>query len=213
MITTGLGFVLGRLMLDLSGGSLTIGLLLGMVLSLLIGMGLPTPAAYSVIAIVVVPVLIDLGVADLSAHFFGFYFGVFSSISPPVAVGVLTAVRISGSSFMTTAMECMKLGAIGFLLPFMFVAFPGVLSLSEFGLNEFFAILLLLLATFMLGSVFYGSFIGRLSYWERGILTTGPVGFAIYLFVPAVWLALVGPAALAVVVLHRLRRRSIGELI
>lgn len=203
MTTTGLGFTLGRVMLEWSGGNLAIGLLLGMVISLLIGMGLPTPAAYTVIAIVVVPVLIDLGVPDLSAHFFGFYFGVFSSISPPIAVGVLTAVRISGCGFMATAMECMKLGSVGMILPFMFVFYPGTLDLGQFGVSELIAIVLILIATLMIGATFYGSLFGRLSVWERGILALGPITTVIYMFNQMVWLGLIGPAALIAIVAWR----------
>jgi TRAP transporter 4TM/12TM fusion protein len=203
MITTGLGFKLGRLMLDISGGNLFVGLVLGMLLSLLIGMGLPTPAAYTVIAIVVIPVLIDLGVTDLAAHFFGFYFGIFSSISPPVAVGVLTAVRISGAGFFDTAWECIRLGSLGFLLPFLFVAYPSTLDVTALTVPALSAAALLMLATFMAGCAFYGELLGRLATWERALLTLGPVAFIMFLFMPSVWIPLFAVALLVGVIARR----------
>lgn len=206
MITTGLGFLLGGLMLDWSGGSLAMGLILGMLFSLGIGMGLPTPAAYSVIAIVVVPVLIDLGVDDLAAHFFGFYFGVFSSLSPPVAVGVLAAVRISGGRFMATATECMKIGFLGFLLPYLLVAYPTALQFPNLGVRAIVAGLLSLVATYMAGCALYGHFFGRLERWERAVLALGPVGFVAYLFDGAMWLAVAVVACLVGIGARRVLR-------
>lgn len=203
MTTTGLGFLLGRLMLEWSGGDLVVGLTLGMIFCLVIGMGLPTPAAYSVIAIVVVPVLIDIGVEDLAAHFFGFYFGIFSSISPPVAVGILTAVRISGARFMSTAVECLKLGCLGFLLPFFMVAFPGLLDFPHIDLDIVFAACLLLVATYMAGCAFYGDLLGRLSPWERGLLALGPVGCIAFMFSPDIWVPTVTIVGFLTIVARR----------
>lgn len=209
MTTTGLGFTLGRVMLDLSGSNLYIGLVLGMVLSLIIGMGLPTPAAYTVIAMIIVPPLIDLGVEPIAAHFFGFYFGIFSSLSPPVAVGVLTAVRISGAGFMPTARECIKLGCIGLLLPFLFVAFPEVLDPANLSLRGAVAALLMVISTYMIGCAFYGVLGGRLSVFERMALAVGPVVTVAYLFAPSVWLGTAVPAILVCIMLAQ-RWRTIG---
>jgi TRAP-type uncharacterized transport system fused permease subunit len=80
-----------------------------MAIAIVIGMGLPTPAAYSLCAIVMIPSLIDVGVDPLVAHFFGFYFAVYSAFTPTVAVGVLMAVRISGGSFAGTVVETSSL--------------------------------------------------------------------------------------------------------
>ena len=211
LITTGLGIRLGRLMIETSGDSLAIGLVLGMIISLFIGMGLPTPAAYSLIAIVVIPSLIDLGMPPIAAHFFGFYFAVYSSLTPPVAVGVLTAVRISGAGFMSTARECLRLGGVGLLLPFMFVAFPNILEFPNIEPVTWIASAVMLVGSYMLGVALYGSFRGPLSGAERGFMLIGPVTFLVFLYFKDLWLAALIPAAFLIFVAYRYRSTPEGN--
>lgn len=184
LVTTGAGLSLGRLMIELSAGSFTVGLILGMVVALFIGMGLPTPAAYALIAIVVVPSLIDLGLKPLVANFYGFYFAIFSTLTPPVAVGILTALRISNGSFMGTAIECFKLGGVCFLVPFLFVAFPNILDFPDLTLATLIMLPSFAVATFMLSAATYGAIPGRhIGTTERWLLLAcGPVLFALTLF-------------------------------
>src|SRR3546814_13768631 len=85
-----------------------------MVISLILGMGLPTPVAYIIVALAVVPFLQLLQVPPLQAHFFVFYFAVFSTLTPPVAVSVLAAAKLAGASQMDTAIDAMKLAATTF---------------------------------------------------------------------------------------------------
>ncbi len=208
LITTGLGIRLGRLMIETSGDSLAIGLVLGMIISLFIGLGLPTPAAYSLIAIVVIPSLIDLGMPPLAAHFFGFYFAVYSSLTPPVAVGVLTAVRISGAGFMGTAWECLRLGGVGLLLPFMFVAFPNILGFPNIEIETWIASVLMLIGSYMLAAALYGYFRGELSAGERLFLLIGPVAFLTYLVLRYPWIAVITPGAFTLFVVYRRKKTS-----
>lgn len=207
LTTTGLGVTLGRLMIEVSRESLTVGLVLGMIISLVIGMGLPTPAAYALIAIVVVPSLIDLGIQPIAAHFFGFYFAIYSSLTPPVAVAVLTAIRISGGGLMSTAWECIRLGGVSILLPFVFVAFPSVLGFPDITLKAGVVFVLTLSASFMMACSLYGVLRGRLGWGERLILLLGPATFLAYLFTGAPWLGVVAPALLAAVYAYR---RQVG---
>ena len=185
LVTTGAGLALGRLMIEVSAGNLAIGLVLGMLVALFIGMGLPTPAAYALIAIVVVPSLIDLGLAPLVANFYGFYFAIFSTLTPPVAVGILTALRISNGSFMGTAVECFKLGGVCFLVPFLFVAFPNILEFPNLEIETIAILPAFVLATFMLSAATYGAVPKRmLGGTERVFLiVAGPVGFTLTLFI------------------------------
>jgi len=196
--TTGTGLSLGRLVSMLTGDSPILGLLIGMGVALLIGMGLPTPAAYALIAVVVVPALIDSGLAPLTAHMYGFYFAILSTLTPPIAVGVLTAMRISGGTFLGTTKECFALGGVCFLVPFAFVAMPELLAPRELGLEGVFGIAMALFATAMLSAGIYGAFGVRLRAMERiGAVIIGPVSFLLYLWDVGWWLALVGPFALA----------------
>lgn len=197
LVTTGAGLSLGRLMIDVSSGNLAIGLILGMCVSLVIGMGLPTPAAYALIAIVVVPSLIDLGLSPMVANFYGFYFAIFSTLTPPVAVGILTAIKISDGTFLGTAWECFKLGAVCFLVPFLFVAYPNILGFPNLVAETWAMVAAFAIATFMLSAAIYGAIPTRqLSLPERIVVfVLGPALFGATLFVEgAVWHALT-PAA------------------
>lgn len=210
LVTTGTGLSLGRLMIEVSQGSLTIGLILGMLVALFIGMGLPTPAAYALIAIVVVPSLIDLGITPLVANFYGFYFAIFSTLSPPVAVGILTAIRISDGTFMGTAWECFKLGGVCFLLPFLFVAFPNILGFPNIEMTTFAMIGAYVLATVMLSAATYGAVPGRLLGSTERLLIglAGPVVFTLTLFSTGVLLHLITPLFFVVWIIWHARQRT-----
>ncbi|WP_268956658.1 TRAP transporter permease [Roseovarius salincola] len=94
-------------------------LLIGaMLLSLVLGMGLPTPIAYVVASLAVVPFLQEVGVDLLRAHFFVFYFAVFSTLSPPVAVSVLAAAKLARASFWSTIVRSLQIASTTFIIPF-----------------------------------------------------------------------------------------------
>ncbi|MEP1612753.1 MAG: TRAP transporter fused permease subunit [Roseobacter sp.] len=212
LVTTGTGLSLGRLMIEASAGNLAIGLILGMLVSLVIGMGLPTPAAYALIAIVVVPSLIDLGIEPLVANFYGFYFAIFSTLSPPVAVGILTAIRISNGTFMGTAWECFKLGGVCFLLPFLFVAFPNILGFPNIEPATIAMIGAYFFATIMLSAATYGAVPGRLlGRLERQIVAVvGPVIFVLTLFVDSITLHLITPVSFILWMIWHVKQRKLA---
>lgn len=118
---TGLSQKISFRMVALGGGVLVVVLVLAMISSILFGLGMPTPAAYILVVILVAPALTELNVPDITAHFFVFYFAMLSAITPPVAVAVAVGSRIADSSFMTTGKQALRIGAAGFLIPFAFV--------------------------------------------------------------------------------------------
>ena len=95
-------------------------LFFAMCIAILLGMGMPTTAAYAVAASVVAPGLVELGIPQLTAHFFVFYFAVVSAITPPVALASYAAAGISGSNPMETSVASFKIGIAAFIVPFMF---------------------------------------------------------------------------------------------
>ena len=106
-----------------------------MLVSLVLGMGLPTPVAYLVVALTTVPFLQEFGLPSLIAHMFVFYFAVYSTISPPVAISCLAAAKISGGTFFGTAWEAMKLSLPTFIIPFVFVYNPDLLTFPRLTAN------------------------------------------------------------------------------
>lgn len=124
---TGLGFRLSILLVDLSGGKLVLLLFLTMVVSLILGMGLPTSAAYLVLATLVAPAIIKLGVQPIAAHLFIFYFGVISNITPPVALAAYAAAGIAQCNPNKTGFKAFRIALSGFIIPFVFVYEPVLL--------------------------------------------------------------------------------------
>ena len=124
---TGVGNVLGNYILDISQGNLFLTLILVMIMSIIMGMGMPTVAVYIVQATVTAPVLMELGIPALTAHFFCFYFGIIACITPPVAVPSYAAAAIAGSNPSSTGWAAFKMAIPAFLIPFVFVYEPGML--------------------------------------------------------------------------------------
>ena len=127
---TGLGLKFTGLILYIAGNSLAPALVLTMVAGIILGMGLPTTAAYIVQAALLIPALIKLGVPLIAAHLFVFYFAIISAITPPVAMAVYAAAGISGSDLWKTGLSALKIGAAGFIVPYMFVYGPSLLLIG-----------------------------------------------------------------------------------
>ncbi len=117
---TGVGARFSSLLLDLAAASQLLALFFAMCIAILLGMGMPTTAAYAVAASVVAPGLVQLGIPQLTAHFFVFYFAVVSAITPPVALASYAAAGISGANPMETSVASFKIGIAAFIVPFMF---------------------------------------------------------------------------------------------
>ena len=124
---TGVGARFSSLLLGLAGVSQLLALFFAMLISIMLGMGMPTTAAYAVAASVVAPGLINIGIEPLVAHFFVFYFAVVSAITPPVALASYAAAGISGDNPMGTSVASFKIGLAAFIVPFMFFYSPAML--------------------------------------------------------------------------------------
>ena len=124
---TGVGARFSALLLDLAAQSQLLALVFAMGISIILGMGMPTTAAYAVAASVVAPGLIEIGIQPLVAHFFVFYFAVVSAITPPVALAAYAGAAIAGAEPMRTSVTSFKVGLAAFIVPFMFFYSPGLL--------------------------------------------------------------------------------------
>jgi TRAP transporter 4TM/12TM fusion protein len=117
---TGVGARFSSVLLSIADTNQLLALFFAMCISILLGMGMPTTAAYAVAASVVAPGLVQLGIPALTAHFFVFYFAVVSAITPPVALASYAAAGISGANPMATSVASFKIGISAFVVPFMF---------------------------------------------------------------------------------------------
>ncbi|HET7875732.1 MAG TPA: TRAP transporter fused permease subunit [Methylomirabilota bacterium] len=130
---TGVGVKLSEFIVGASGDSLLGALFFAMLVCLILGMGLPTTAAYVLAASVVAPALIKLGTLPLAAHLFVFYFAIISAITPPVCAAVYVAAAIARADWLKTGLIATRLGLAGFVAPYMFVYAPALLWQGSLG--------------------------------------------------------------------------------
>lgn len=124
---TSVGLVVGNNIISLAGENLLIAAFLTMIISILLGMGVPVTAAYIIVAAITVPILIELGVTPIAAHMFGLYYAALSSITPPVALASYAAAGIAGADANKVSIESVKIGIVGFIIPFFFLFNPVLL--------------------------------------------------------------------------------------
>lgn len=128
---TGLGLRMSSIVLGISQGSLPLLLVLTMLCGVILGMGMPTPAAYIILAVLLAPGLVEFGVPVLAAHLFVMYCAGVSAITPPVALASYAAAAIANSDPWRTSLTALKLGLASFIVPFMFVFAPSILGLGS----------------------------------------------------------------------------------
>lgn len=150
-------------LLSLSEGSVYLSLLLAMVGCIIMGMGLPTVAAYIIGAVLFVPAIQELGINPLAAHFFIFYYCVLSMVTPPVALASFAAAAVGKASAVQTSISAFGFSLVAFFVPFAFVFDPGVLaqgSATQIGFSA-----LSLLASTALWAVAFAGWAGRPLGW------------------------------------------------
>lgn len=197
---TGVGLMLSSLIVEVGAGNIWAILLLTALASFVLGMGLPTSAAYLLLAVLVAPALTRLGMPAISAHMFIFYYGLVSAITPPVALAAYAAAGISGADANATAVESIRLGFVKLLIPFLFFTMPGILMVGS-GVQIGLAIVLATLSTMGLTLAFSGWLVRPLNWPERGILVLGALLTVWPTAVDAVDLATLSARAVGIVLL------------
>ena len=200
---TGVGARFSSVLLELAGVSQLIALFFAMCIAILLGMGMPTTAAYAVAASVVAPGLVEIGIPQLTAHFFVFYFAVVSAITPPVALASYAAAGISGANPMATSVASFKIGIAAFIVPFMFFYNSALLMEGE-TLEILRAGATAVFGVFLLSSGVQGWFIGSRTAW---FLRAGLIVAALFMIEGGIVTDLVGiGSAVAVYLIQKLVR-------
>ena len=145
VFVSGLGLKFTQSVIDLSGGMLFPLLCLTAISAIILGMGMTTTAVYITVAALIVPSLIQAGVTPIAAHMFAFYFGVVSTITPPVALASFAGAAIAKSPPMATAVESSKVGIAKYIVPFAFIYNPSLLMEGSY-LISLYSLLSVLLA-------------------------------------------------------------------
>ncbi|MFN3509041.1 MAG: TRAP transporter permease [Allorhizobium sp.] len=169
---TGVGARFSSLLLGIAEQNQLLALFFAMCISIVLGMGMPTTAAYAVAAAVVAPGLVNLGIPVLTAHFFVFYFAVMSAITPPVALAAYAGAALAGSDPMKTSVESFKIGLAAFVVPFMFFYSQAMLMQGTW-LEVGHVFVTASLGIYMLAAAVQGWFFGRLTTPLRLVLLIG----------------------------------------
>jgi TRAP transporter 4TM/12TM fusion protein len=128
---SGIGMQFSFVLIKLSGGELWLALVYTAFAAFILGLSLPTTAVYLTLAIIVAPGLVQMGVPKMAAHMFILYMGVTSDLTPPTCLSPFAAAGIAGSPPMATAWQAMRLGAVLYIVPFMFVYSPALLAMGS----------------------------------------------------------------------------------
>ena len=144
MICAGAGIIIGVINMSGIGFSLALALgdigqiyglfvmlILTALISIILGMGMPTSAVYIIVAMLLAPSIMDMGVPAIAAHFFVFYFGLVSMLTPPVAIASYAAASLAKADLKATSMAGLKLGLSAFIMPFYFIYNPGLLLIGS----------------------------------------------------------------------------------
>jgi TRAP transporter 4TM/12TM fusion protein len=174
---TGLGVKLTSVILSASGGTLWIALLLTALAGLVLGMELPTTAAYVICAAVAAPALVELGVPELYAHLFVFWYALLCTITPPVCGNVFIAAGIAQTPWLPVAGNAMRLGIGLFIVPLGFIANPDLLQLAAAPLSALLAMAKLAVGLYLIAFAVIGGV--RKPLVELSRLLALPLGLAI----------------------------------
>lgn len=204
---SGLSFVITLQILAASGGMIFVMLLLTALLSILLGMGMPTVGVYILLATLIAPSLVELGIEPLAAHMFVLYFGILSMITPPVAIASFAAANIAGTSPWKTAFSSLRIGIGIYVIPFIFVLNPEMLTFQDTSnlwvVLPSTAILIVLLTAFSIGA-----FTGPMTVTARATILAVALALLASLLTfggstVTLWVASLGGAALLWVSLRK----------
>ena len=202
---TGIGVIFGDMMIQLAHSMLFPSLVFTAVTCIILGMGLPTTAAYVIAASILAPSLIKLGLTPLTSHLFVFYFACLSAITPPVALAAYAGAGIAKCSPMTTAVEACKLGFAGFIVPFAFCYSPAMMMQGT--VPEILSVFLTaFIGTAVISGGFQGWLFWRLNIVERIILIVS----GLLLFIPGSVTDIAGLAITAALLLLNLKKWEKG---
>jgi TRAP transporter 4TM/12TM fusion protein len=195
---TGLGLRMQSILLALSGGELWAALIFTAIGSIILGLGVPTTANYIIMATLMAPALVHLGVPLLAAHLFVFYFGILADTTPPVGLGAYVAAGIARAGPIRTAVEGFKFSITAFIIPFMFVYNPVLILLGEIRILELgWVVISGLIGVYALSVMKEGWWRTRANVIERVLMTLA----AILLIQPSVLVDVGGFAIMAAVYL------------
>ena len=201
---TGLAYMLFNSIVSVAGNHLIIALFLTMLCCIVLGMGVPTTANYCIMAATCAPILVQMGVPMIAAHFFVFYFGIVADLTPPVALAAYAGAAIAQANPMKTAVTATKLAIGAFIVPYVFALNPAMMFINTTGVFEVVLIVISsLVGIFAVSASLEGYIMAHMKWYERIISACG----GLLLIYPGLVTDLIGLSLVAVVVLLQLITR------
>ncbi|MBE5808790.1 MAG: TRAP transporter permease [Clostridiales bacterium] len=202
---TGLANRLISAIVSVSGNSMLLGLVLTMFCCIVLGMGVPTTATYCIMASTCAPILIQMGVPQIAAHFFVFYYGIVADITPPVALAAYAGAAIAKGKPMATGVTATRLAIGAFIIPFVFAYTPSILFIGDVA----WYMMVLNVITAVLGMVgvaagLSGYLFANMNILERMMM----IGGGLCLIFPGILTDVIGIALLALVAVWQFARRG-----
>ena len=191
--TTGLAYKLFNGIVALAGNHVIIALFLTMICCIVLGMGVPTTANYCIMAATCAPILVQMGVPMIAAHFFVFYFGIVADLTPPVALAAYAGAAIAQANPMKTALTSTKLAIGAFIVPYVFALNPAMLFIDTTAIEVITICITSLIGMFGVSAALQGYLFENMKWYERVVSAVGGL-LLIYpgLVTDAIGLALIG---------------------
>ena len=192
---TGLAYMLFNGIVALAGNQVIVALFLTMLCCIVLGMGVPTTANYCIMAATCAPILVQMGVPMIAAHFFVFYFGIVADLTPPVALAAYAGAAIAQANPMKTAFTSTKLAIGAFIVPYVFALNPAMLFIDTSAVEVILICITSFVGIFAVSAALEGFFLGHMAWYERIVSVAG----GLLLIYPGIVTDVIGLALVAVV--------------
>jgi TRAP-type uncharacterized transport system fused permease subunit len=205
---TGLAYMLFNGIVAFAGDKLIVALFLTMLCCIVLGMGVPTTANYCIMAATCAPILVQMGVPVLAAHFFVFYFGIVADLTPPVALAAYAGAAIAQANPMKSAVTATKLAIGAFIVPYVFALNPAMLFIGTNGVLEIVLIVITsFVGIFAVSASLEGYIITRMPWYQRILSAAG----GLMLIYPGILTDVIGLSLVAVAVVLQIITKKVNN--
>lgn len=201
---TGLATMILNGIVRLAGNQIIVALFLTMLCCIVLGMGVPTTANYCIMAATCAPILIQMGVEPIAAHFFVFYFGIVADLTPPVALAAYAGAAIAQANPMKTAFTSTKLAIGAFIVPYVFALNPAMLFVNTSVWEVILICITSVVGIFGVSAALQGWFLCRMHWYERILSAVG----GLLLIYPGIVTDSIGLGLLAIVLVAQIFERK-----
>ena len=207
--TSGLANIILNAIVSLAGNQVIVALFLTMLCCIVLGMGVPTTANYCIMAATCAPILIRMGVPEIAAHFFVFYFGIVADLTPPVALAAYAGAAIAQANPMKSAFTATKLAIGAFIVPYVFALNPAMLFVNTTAWEVVLICITSIIGICAVSASLEGYFVKLMSWPERIICIIG----GLMLIYPGLVTDIVGISVVAVIVVYQIITKNIHKKI